>query len=1360
MNTPANRRLKFLLFSFLFISLSFNYASAAVLDKVSPSPVQKPDQVKESEEPKYIPGEVIVKLRSKDSVETLFTKSYSERQSADESKLTGLKTKYNLRDNRPVFKDLHKKLKANNLSQGKLREQDELKEQTQKKYRNKRTKRPKTSKPVDLLPIYVLNTDQDVVKICEELKNDPDVEYAEPNFIMKAQMIPNDPYYPSNGCWGLRKIGCEQAWDATQGKNVVVAVVDSGVDYNHEDIAENIWLNIDETPGDGIDNDNNGYIDDARGWDFIGSSHVNPREDNDPMDIAGHGTQCAGIIAAVGNNNIGVIGVAPKAKIMIVKGLSDSGVGSSSALADCVRYAADNGADVISSSWGSYNTQQILTDAFHYADSLGVVCVAGAGNDNKDMSDFTPANIDTVIAVAATDPQDNKASFSNYGSKIAVSAPGVGILLLSANGASTGTYYAISSGTSYAGPHVAGMAALIASEYPTFSNNDIRTRILASCEDLGISGKDTYFGFGRINSGFILDPPDRIWIISISAADIAGDGDGKVEQGETIALTVTLETFASDLSNVSATLRSGDPFAAIQNSFSTFGNIQKSTPADNSAGAFTFIVNNDCPAKHSIDFTLNITADGYSADEFISITVLPAWPLKTGAFSITSSPAVADINGDGDLETLVGSDDGYLYCVNKEGNFVWRYQTGGAVQSPAVADIDRDGDLEILAGSGDGYLYCLDKAGDLAWRYQTGEGIYSSSPAIADINGDGDLEILFGSNDCYLYCLDKTGKLAWRYQTGWSIQSSPAVADINGDGDLEILVSSYDSYLYCINKTGGLVWMYRTDKPINSSPSVADINGDDDIEILVGSNDGYLYCMDKEGNLEWRYQIGTWTSSSPVIADINGDSDLEILIGSGDKYLYCIDKEGGLAWRYQTGSWISSSPSVADINGDGDLEILIGSYDKYLYCVDKTGNLVWRYLTLGSVESSPAIADINGDGDFETLVGSNDGYLYCIDKDGHDYIPTPTGAIDPMSWPMFRHDIRRTGLYSSGNRSPETYAEWKAVKFTTAQQENPLISGKKADPDYDMFTNEWEYIFNINPLVRDPISVSTYYMLNGFYTMRFRLNARMKDMTIRIATSEDLRTWRYDKISFARTAIDADTDLVIATEIDHVRARFFRLEIVDTSSSLPIATRNMDDMPPQYYFSLTVTVNGIGSVTSADGSINCISTCVSDGLSGSAKTLIARPGAGYRFAGWSGAYSGSESQCVVTYNASKQITASFIPDNRPPVLDLIGNKSVARGKTLEFTLNSNDPDGDKIIYSIVNKPIGSKFSDTTGAFSWRPGVKQSGAFSVTFIATDPYNGRSEETITITVLNGAPVLSQIWKKIIKAGQKLSFKLIKK
>ncbi len=284
--------------------------------------------------------------------------------------------------------------------------------------------------------------DMSVEDAIAQYKNDPDVEYAEPNYILRALLPANDPAYTSNLLWGLNNIGlpvngtsstsdadidAPEAWDITTGctTDVVIAVIDTGVAYNHPDLTVNIWSNPNDDCGDNNDDNFNGKIDDCRGWDFID-------DDNDPIDYNGHGTHVAGTIAARGDNSIGITGVMWCAKIMPLRFLGVSGAGDTANATLAITYAADNGANIINASWGGGPYSQTLYNAINYARSRNVLFVAAAGNDGAD-NDTTPSypasyNLDNIISVAATTQTDGLASFSNYGAtSVDVGAPGVNI---------------------------------------------------------------------------------------------------------------------------------------------------------------------------------------------------------------------------------------------------------------------------------------------------------------------------------------------------------------------------------------------------------------------------------------------------------------------------------------------------------------------------------------------------------------------------------------------------------------------------------------------------------------------------------------------------------------------------------------------------------------------------------------------------------------------------------------------------------------------------------------------------------------------------------------------------------------------
>src|SRR6266566_349123 len=410
----------------------------------------------------------------------------------------------------PMYPDIVRTKKVHGLSDR------QIADATRQRFAHRAQRLRATFQPPEIARTYVLEMDpssrQNLRQILNDLKADPNVEFAEEDKVISVRLTPNDPYFSTAGSWGqgyddlwgIKKVGAPAAWDTTAGAGVIVAVVDTGVDYNHPDIASNIWTNTKEIAGNGIDDDSNGYVDDVRGWDFIGATYTNPTQGNDPIDHFGHGTHVAGTIAAVGNNGIGVIGVAWQSKVMIVKGLDDSGTGLESTLANSIFYAANNGADVISNSWAGQGTSQTIADAVDYAYNLGAVVVAAAGNNADDARNYFPANLPEVITVAATAPDDSIAAFSNFGSKIDVAAPGVDILSLRAAGTSLGSPinndYTRADGTSMAAPHVSGAAALLLSEHPEYSNEDVRQAVRTSATDLGTPGFDSSFGYGNLNA--------------------------------------------------------------------------------------------------------------------------------------------------------------------------------------------------------------------------------------------------------------------------------------------------------------------------------------------------------------------------------------------------------------------------------------------------------------------------------------------------------------------------------------------------------------------------------------------------------------------------------------------------------------------------------------------------------------------------------------------------------------------------------------------------------------------------------------------------------------------------------------------
>ncbi|PKO21351.1 MAG: hypothetical protein CVU38_15120 [Chloroflexi bacterium HGW-Chloroflexi-1] len=325
------------------------------------------------------------------------------------------------------------------------------------------------------------------------LRSDPAVAYAEPNGIMEGTWDPNDPDYNNpDKVYAPQQIKANLAWDLGRGSgDVVVAVVDSGVDFAHPDLAGSLWVNADETPGNGVDDDGNGYVDDVSGWDFV-------NHDNLPADDLGHGTHVSGIAAATTNNGVGVAGIAGGVKVLPVKVLNSSNQGTWADIAQGIIYAADQGVRAINLSLGSTSYSNTVLKAIQYAQSHGVLVIAAAGNNGAEQL-FYPAAYAGVLAIAATSPGGARWSLSNYGSFVDLAAPGVTVYSTCWT-ATAGSIYQFMSGTSMATPMVTGVAALLWSINPALTATEVSDFLTQSATDLGDPGQDIYYGHGQVDA--------------------------------------------------------------------------------------------------------------------------------------------------------------------------------------------------------------------------------------------------------------------------------------------------------------------------------------------------------------------------------------------------------------------------------------------------------------------------------------------------------------------------------------------------------------------------------------------------------------------------------------------------------------------------------------------------------------------------------------------------------------------------------------------------------------------------------------------------------------------------------------------
>jgi serine protease len=340
-----------------------------------------------------------------------------------------------------------------------------------------------------------------VQEAVERAKRDPRIEYAEPNYLLYASdTTPNDTYFTR--LWGLSNQGCvvcdsdspadigaPQAWDITTGtSDLVVGVIDTGIDLSHPDLEANAWVNPREIDGNNVDDDGNGFVDDVNGWNFYSNSKSVYKSYGEDM----HGTHVAGTIGAVGNNRAGVAGVAWHVKLMSLKFLGGKdGKGSTANAIEAIYYAIDQktrgvNIRVLNASWGGGGDSSSLREAIADAGKAGIVFVCAAGNEGEDVDEggHFPAGyageLSSCISVAAIDASDSLAEFSNYGhSSVSVAAPGYQILSTVPDGG-----YATISGTSMASPHVAGIAALLLSKEPGLTPAEVKQRIISTAEPI------------------------------------------------------------------------------------------------------------------------------------------------------------------------------------------------------------------------------------------------------------------------------------------------------------------------------------------------------------------------------------------------------------------------------------------------------------------------------------------------------------------------------------------------------------------------------------------------------------------------------------------------------------------------------------------------------------------------------------------------------------------------------------------------------------------------------------------------------------------------------------------------------------
>ncbi len=410
--------------------------------------------------------------------------------------------------------------------------------------------------------------------------------------------------------------------------------------------------------------------------------------------------------------------------------------------------------------------------------------------------------------------------------------------------------------------------------------------------------------------------------------------------------------------------------------------------------------------------------------------------------NFVGSPVIADLYRDGYPEILAGTNDGYLYCFDKDGNLVWKspYLVDQPTSSPGVVDLAGNGSLDIIIFSGEGF-YCLDVWGNITWNISFGPSM-SDTPAIDDLDRDGDLEIITVHSGGLIHCIDHLGQILWDidckdFWNSTQVPDSPAIGNLKGDLNLEILVGE-EEFLLCLDKDGNILWKFehevQTATSLDCPPVIVDLDLDNDYEILWGNSEGDFFCLDHNGNELWNFTCVPCSQGIPGTGDFSNLPGLEVLVGADG--LYCFDKDGNQIWFVDHSTYdVCSPPVYGDIDYDGVIEIIIPYYDK-IACIETEGqstpgDLIWPFFhnglnhtgRYGELEYGPTV-DLSITSEDITLSDPSPqkGQTVMIGATVHNGANQTSPIFD--YWPMFQHDLEHTSRSLFDTSHVDGTIEW------------------------------------------------------------------------------------------------------------------------------------------------------------------------------------------------------------------------------------------------------------------------------------------------------------------------------------------------
>ena len=891
---------------------------------------------------------------------------------------------------------------------------------------------------------YLLKTGRDVPALCAELNRDPEVEYAQPNYIYRSCRDPNDPDFADQ--YAHQLIQMQKAWDISIGsRDIIMAILDTGVDVNHPDLKQNIWVNKGEIPDNKKDDDGNGYVDDVHGWNFgAADNKVSPT--GYAGSTSSHGTQVAGVIGAVGNNGKGVVGVNWQCSIMVLRLSLDF---TSKEVSEALDYAAANGARVVNMSFGSDDFgpegDQIVKTAIDNAYAKGVLLVASAGNSDSSRPHY-PAAYYNVMAVSSTNGEDTKTGHSTFGPWVDIAAPGTDIVTTD-----LGNGYLATAGTSFSSPYVGAVAALVFAHRPKLTAIEARALLEGTIDPLYYGDLDPnlcYIGTGRVN-----------------AYKALLDADQGYPLGEFV-VPGPRQTYASDVNRIDLTVFvHGDSY---QLDYRLFGQTDWTAiaqgvsptdpgpqPPNSAAGSPTnglvhaSLAN---PGAGTFELRLLVSRGTHTHTDRAVFGIelapeQPSWPKpkvvdEESDEYFVGNPVCVDLNGDGRNEIIQPSVDylsfywgsGKINVWSEDGNSPPNWPVtmeGASPSSTAVGDIDGDGDYEVVVGCEyDGAVYAYHaQSGQLVdgnWPAFVGgwSGYIAAPPVLADLNGDGVSEILVALD---MESRDTDGLLALRgdgtylWQRRYTSEGPISVADINKDGKPEIGLCGYGPgldkvYTFILDSQGQQIVRWRGGS--KKGTAVADLNADGKLELIFCTEED-VQAVRPDGTTMWKAKVAPPfdTKGGLSVGDLNGDGLSEVYVNNyveADGFIYSqiygFDSKGkpltsaGFP-KTMMGDPTRCSPLIADIDGDGDKELVVTTYGEPMMAWEADGSVTPGFPTLNlhaDMEVTPTVADFNQDGNLDLMFGADDYRFHVLSLRS----PDAAGKVD---WGMARHDPQNSG---------------------------------------------------------------------------------------------------------------------------------------------------------------------------------------------------------------------------------------------------------------------------------------------------------------------------------------------------------------